>query len=268
METRKIACACFVGGSLTAALAFYLAPMFWWLGILAGAAAGYLGYEFREALRAIPIAYKKAHWEARYAWEQLKRPHPLLIWAITVLALVVPPYIWFAQNPSFFVDSNQLLQLPVANLLLIHFMSLFVIGATPFLIGVILAGIGMDWPLVFPRNLTVREFFLALFLGARRAGVYACLDMWVALARKVRYGVLLAYHFCIHLFILIHSDNRLICAVDAPLGGMIAFLVGHRYVNTLADIAVIVIGGGLLAAALGVVNKKYIARLVQAPHVS
>lgn len=60
METKKIAIGCFVGGVLCTAVTLICTPMFWWLGLLAGMAGGYLGYEFREVLRAVPIAWRKS----------------------------------------------------------------------------------------------------------------------------------------------------------------------------------------------------------------
>ncbi|MEK7089596.1 MAG: hypothetical protein AAB920_02140, partial [Patescibacteria group bacterium] len=57
METKKIALACFVGGALCATVALLVAPLYWWLGLIVGFAGGYVAYEFREVLKAIPIAW-------------------------------------------------------------------------------------------------------------------------------------------------------------------------------------------------------------------
>ena len=56
METKKIAVACFIGGVLCCAVALMFAPVYWWFGLIAGMAGGYISYEFRKVLVAIPIA--------------------------------------------------------------------------------------------------------------------------------------------------------------------------------------------------------------------
>lgn len=60
-ETMKIARACAIGGVICVAVALAVAPVLWWLGLIAGFASGYLAYEFREVLAAVPIV-------ARFAW--------------------------------------------------------------------------------------------------------------------------------------------------------------------------------------------------------
>jgi len=59
-ETMKIGLACFVGGAVCTAVALLVLPALWWLGMLAGFAAGYLAYEFREVLQAVPKAARAA----------------------------------------------------------------------------------------------------------------------------------------------------------------------------------------------------------------
>ncbi len=65
METsRKIASACFIGGTTFCMVALLFAPLYWWFGLLAGTAvggaAGYLSFDFSEVRAAIPIAWRTA----------------------------------------------------------------------------------------------------------------------------------------------------------------------------------------------------------------
>jgi len=60
METRKIAVACCIGGLLCCAVALMFAPIYWWFGLIAGFAGGYISYEFREVLKAVPVAARMA----------------------------------------------------------------------------------------------------------------------------------------------------------------------------------------------------------------
>ena len=56
-DTIKIGIACFTGAFIGTAAAVILA-LEWWMGLVAGAAAGYIAYEFRSILQAIPKAWK------------------------------------------------------------------------------------------------------------------------------------------------------------------------------------------------------------------
>ncbi|MEI6528354.1 MAG: hypothetical protein WCO10_01635 [bacterium] len=56
-KTGKIGAACFVGGAIFVWVALLVNPKYLWVAALSGASAGYLGYEFREVLRCMPIAF-------------------------------------------------------------------------------------------------------------------------------------------------------------------------------------------------------------------
>jgi len=64
-ETMKIARACFIGGALCSGVALLVAPALLWLGMIAGAAGGYVAYEFRAMLQAIPRAFRTARAAAK-----------------------------------------------------------------------------------------------------------------------------------------------------------------------------------------------------------
>ena len=111
METKKIARACFIGGAFCVAVALMVAPSFWWLGLLAGFAGGYLGYEFQEVLRAIPRAWKAARRHSSSAWDKalrrakewLAKPHPFLYPAAVI---TTPLYVWLVYLISpFFIST-------------------------------------------------------------------------------------------------------------------------------------------------------------------
>lgn len=59
-ETRERAIAFFVATVSCLATALIVSPRYWWLGIIAGFAAGYIGYEFKAVIKAVPLAFKKA----------------------------------------------------------------------------------------------------------------------------------------------------------------------------------------------------------------
>jgi hypothetical protein len=84
METRKIAVSCFIGGVLCGAVAMLFAPAYWWLGLIAGFAGGYISYEFKAVVQAIPEALELTKGEIvqgiTSTWNDFvsfwRRPHP------------------------------------------------------------------------------------------------------------------------------------------------------------------------------------------------
>lgn len=100
METRKIALACFIGGALCSLVALLFTPTFWWLGLIAGFVGGYLAYDFREVLRAIPKAAQAVgqviakEWPGAKKW--LARPRPIIYWAVslTIITCSVGSLLW------------------------------------------------------------------------------------------------------------------------------------------------------------------------------
>lgn len=50
MNIKSMLLACFIGGTLCCGVALLVIRQFWWLGLLAGGAGGFLGYEFRQTL--------------------------------------------------------------------------------------------------------------------------------------------------------------------------------------------------------------------------
>ncbi len=122
-ETLKIGRACFIGGVLCCAVAFLVAPKLFWLGIPAGLAGGYVAYQFRDVLLAIPRAFAAAlsvvrgmsgffvevgryAWmdiceQAEDIWSWLKDPHPFFypafaLWTtlFTLVYVLQIPFQW------------------------------------------------------------------------------------------------------------------------------------------------------------------------------
>lgn len=94
---RHVALACGLGAAVTTLLALVFAPPLWPLGAAAGFATGYLAYEFREVVRAIPQAWKTAQsrclelvtrlrhiCSALLAW--LQRPHPFVLYVVLAMS--------------------------------------------------------------------------------------------------------------------------------------------------------------------------------------
>ena len=71
-----------------------------------------------------------------------------------------------------------------------------------------------------------------------------------------------------HLFILIHSKERVLCATYGTLGGAVSYIWLARADMALAEQAALIVFGGLMGAAFGVANWEIVSkRLLHLPQV-
>jgi hypothetical protein len=71
-----------------------------------------------------------------------------------------------------------------------------------------------------------------------------------------------------YLFRLIHSEKRVLCAIDGTLGGAVSYIWLASATMTLVEQAMLVLFGGLLGAAIGVVNWELISKRIFQVHLS
>jgi len=303
METRKIALACFIGGALCSLVALLFAPAFWWLGLIAGFVGGYLAYDFREVLRAIPKAAHEVgqiiakEWPGTKKW--LVRPRPILYLTMSlaiVMCSIVPllDRLVEARITSGFVF--------LAVLMVATFsVSIFGVLATLMEKG---ADSERSFALSTPEDETRwanrRKYYSDMGYAekpytyanayrwlARGIGV-VCLavirfffwDMWrpvgeFLLQALIFVGLVLfgcVFYPCLFgckLFKLIHSHKRLLCAIDCAIGGAMSYLLLARSAHTLGAQVALVLFGGLLGAGLGVLNWEVVSkRLLHVPSKS
>jgi len=246
MNTEKrIVIACFIGAALGAVTALQL-HYFWWVGIIVGGVTGYLAYGFRDVIRAIRIAWASRDnagegFKAglRGALRFLGVFACIVCCAASVLALsigalmslVVPaeaPATW--QAPA---ESAAPAALP----------ALFWLLATA---GVLLPLVALSVCILRSENkATACKNALACLLATPLL-LPITLVVTFAWAVIPRAGRLL-YNVARHAFILIHSEVRLLCLTDSLLGALAGYACGHALV------------GGLIGAALGWVNYRYVS---------
>lgn len=290
METRKIALACFVGGALCCGVALLFSPTYWWLGLLAGLAGGYVGYEFREVWRAVPIAWWAARRRSRTAWDMglaltkwwLAQPHPFVYPALVPflpIALWLTGRLWQTWSGSglealVLVSLSLFLWVDVLALLVAILYGLAFLGVrrgercfwTPFLL------LGH----IDTARAQAEVSFLETNGYRRKPLTYRNVLRWVALGLVVGLVVVplqwvgelcgFLVRFVGRLFRLIHSQKRVLCALDGTLGGGLAYFWLGTAVTAWGEGMVLVIFGGLLGAALGVLNWQLVSvRLLHLP---
>lgn len=297
METRKIAVACFIGGALCCAVALMFAPIYWWFGLIAGMAGGYISYEFREVRKAIPVALRAAGQGSVYAWDGLiasakawlSRPHPFFyIGAILALpfAFSIAPYLLFemAKGPGTSA-------LSVILLLVAYGEAVMILGA-PFGIFAFIGARAVErcyWtPTMENSGGDQQKWFAELrekgyrespltYANATRwtaKGVLATVKffawtLWKYLAMAAWAMICFLGRFAWHLFKLIHSEKRVLCAIDGTLGGAVSYIWFASSAISFPEQMVFVIFGGLLGAAFGVANWEIVSkRILRVAHAS
>lgn len=302
-KTKKIAIACFIGGVLFGITAFCVAPMFWWLGTLAGIAGGYISYEFRDACKAVPIALRAAGRASIKEWDStiakatkwFSEPHPFIYPALVV---VVPSFLWFFGYPLIVgtMVEGMIAEEPISML----FASFMMVAAyavivamcmlfTDFAIGLIFtlafigarAGLRYYWqPFVLIDDDKKRRAHIRKLKAAgyrERPLTYWNVLLWMAVGmgviirflvwtmwKELFIGICTAIAFiglsAWNLFKLIHSKERILCALDGTLGGMAAWLWLAPTAETLVAKAAVVIFGGIIGAGLGVINYEFVSK--------
>jgi len=273
METKKIAMACFIGGFVCAAIAVAVNPMFWWLGMIAGFASGYLAYEFREVLQAIPKAWQSAQGGSGDAWKRTKKlfrecflkPHPFWHPAILIFLLIFS--FFYCQFPK--ID---LISCFSATLLCV-FLFVFIVDA------IILFGeddIGYVVLLFSERfsercrsrkteavwqPLTYGDFLRWTSKGIFRIGLFFVWYMWKYTVIGIWRALCFLCRFAKTSFILIHSNKRLLCAIDGTIGGTIAYVYLASPSMSIHEKALLCLFGGAIGAVIGVANYEVVYKV-------
>lgn len=268
METKKIAVACFIGGALCCAAALMFAPVYWWFGLFAGLAGGYVSHEFREFIQAIPVAWRTTKrdivhvWNEASAWAKHILVHPCFgLFILSVLIAIVFRYNFFIESKEANVTSFNLW---IASLILA------VYCVTAFFGFFITMGICTD------KNPDIARVELGIGYGKftytqcikwTGKGIFQTIKflswiIWKYLAIGIVTGIRFLGCFAWRLFKLIHSEKRLLCAIDGTLGGALSYIWLASAATSFAGHTVLVVFGGLIGAALGVVNWEIVSKRI------
>lgn len=255
METRKIAVACFIGGALTVAVALALTPQYWWFGLMAGIAGGYISYEFREVLKAIPVAFRAAtswhppqHYWAAVGWTMLAMSSAMT-WIVGIF--VVGDMVGFTT-----VAASRSYGEWVDEWLRVYSILLMILGGYSLLFyGALLVKASSEYNAFQTKTFRMVSYYISpplVFFWHLPRGI-----VWM-LRRFPRVAVAFAWH----LFKLIHSQKRVLCAIDGSLGGATSYIWLVPASATLAEQAMLVVCGGLLGSTFGMVNWEIVSKRI------
>lgn len=308
-ELLKIARACFIGGAVCCGVALLVAPVFWWLGLFAGFAGGYVAYEFRDVVGAARQAFRSAirgtkigvaaaptyivQLVTRRFAETLvwwKQPHPIFYPAA---ALVAPFFLYglYAFGGAVWehvTHSTTGIVLAVFTITLgLGEAYFFLVMAVqlPILIFAFIgarAGEHSYWtPLMMAvtdedrakavQSLTERGYSPQPFtygnvlrwtaLGIGITVKFFVWTVWKHLAIVIWQCVKVVGLFFWHLGKLIHSNERVLCGLDGTVGGAAVYLTFASPTMSPSQQVVLILCGGLVGAAVGIVHWKASQRL-------
>lgn len=305
METRKIAAACFAGGVICCLVALLVTPAYWWMGLLAGFAGGYLGYEFREALRMIPVAWRVVMAESQSSWqifldEKSRAARIVQEWLAEKHVFLYPGALcslaaagWVMYCLSLLPPQEQMSQPRAIVSIGFVVMALGMFCFTLVIMGLAYAGCvhverAYWWPLVERYDIARRVGRLEArdlrrkpltYLNVLRwalegvvvVAFFLAVLLWIYIvAFLIQFTwrtVRLLSKFLWHVFKLIHSEKRLLCGVDGALGGGASYLWLVSAAMTPMEQLTMTMFGGLLGAALGVANWEVVSKGLLRVHI-
>ena len=275
----KIFGACSLGAVIGAVVALQVAPQVWWVGLIIGAFVGYLSYDFKEVRSAAPEAWRAVMGQAREVRanflglikQWLTKPHPI---AHTAAVLTLPYYwIWIAptimqemalrEHPEWWV-ADKVAAYVFPYMFAAMFYGVFT-AATSWIL-VIFAKMGSFigencywYPFMVNHEYEWPQMAEELEKQGFHRGEWTYRNFWRWTAKGVLlfvpvilYGVFMivrgCYRFLRTLFVLIHSEIRLLCACDAAIGAA----AGYFYGNPLI--------GGVVGGIFGVLNYEVVSK--------
>jgi hypothetical protein len=251
-ESLKVFLACFIGGFIGTAVALQLG-LFWWLGLILGGFVGYMAYEFKAVIRACQNAWQ-AVIRIRITRKQRQKFGNYL-------------KIYFRAWFSLFVCGSNVaigmgLLFGLVGLLFgfadknmgwsIFKFSMVYTGGITLVISLVMCIPGAFDGQVEKQLLRcnpIRVYFRIvpkyIFLG-----VVCLIKLIIRTPKLIAKAAKTIAKFARHAFIEIHSDERLLCGIDAAIGVAIGWVAGNALV------------GGLSGGLFGVINYEVISKRI------
>jgi len=241
-RTLKIFVACALGGGIGTFVALQLNTYFWWLGLIAGGFVGYIGYDIKAVALAIPEAW---HRTSHYFGDKQKRAKVFWISIACISFLstfaVFNCLSWLANFPSGDKAQERLFMLNIM-LFLITLLGFVFRSMLPFESDVVKNAKRLVFFLSPPAYFIYWPFKFAVLVFQE-----FLMPIW-EMIKSIPGGFIGLCKFTKTVFVLIHSEFRLLCMLDAALGAGIGYWFGSALIGALA--------GG----AFGVFNYQIISK--------
>ncbi len=234
-ESWKVFLACTFGAGIGSLVALQLSHWFWWVGLLVGGIVGYLSYEWKAVVQAVPHAFRAAT-----KWRLPKLAFDQAFW---MGALTWNFFTWICGQ-TLLLGANRAPHLSwteAITLIVLFPVSLALLIAVIFLLAFTINPMeGSELPDIrkiaiatFPPVVIFWHIPRALVWFARKLpGAAQATCKWIVWA--VGGFARFCKRFAWQMFIRIHSEKRLICGVDAMLGAAIGYMAHHAIIGALA----------------------------------
>lgn len=224
-RTLKIFLACAFGTGIGAIIALQFGIYFWWLGPIIGGLVSYLSYEFKTVILAIPVAWKKTI-------SVFRKPVPEGIKAL----------FWYLIFFSSLTTNCLILQFLNPRISMAPCIFLYALCACIFFCAGVMIG-SKEMSQLSKRQkvflLSCSPIFFFTF--------WPLASLFITAKFLIKTFPIIA-RFSKIIFWQIHSEERLLCLVDAALGAGI----GYFYHNALI--------GALSGGILGVINYEIVSK--------
>lgn len=230
-RTLKIGISCALGAFIGSLIALQLGIYTWWIGMVVGGLVGYLGYEFKKVIDTIPIAWNKAtKWRpSRQYWVPR-----LKFWTLGVLiisqsvVIILNVYAW-----------DKLLDSPAMLSVILGLIGVFPVLSVFWLASGYFSQLTEEqWRETIKEVIAVQPLILPFVFAI---GVPWCVVVGIRkyagpFARVLSSALGVIYRFLKHLIVLIHSDERLLCGLDAAIGTAIGYYAGNAFIGAMSGL--------------------------------
>ena len=244
-RTLKIFMSCALGAGIGALIALQLNHYFWWIGILIGGFIGYISYEFNRVIAAIPLAWRYATKNISI-WKPYRYRPNIQAWKDNILAIT--------YSLLLLISWGTVLVISVVNNDGVLFKLIGTIGVIACFISFLNLVLVFGDVLFNAKAEENRCLHKEVFIHWNSFSVlcfYFPKWMWFigkTLIASIPHFLFTTGCFSKHLFLLIHSDIRLLCGIDAAIGACVGYFAGSAIVGAVA--------GGVF----GVINYELISK--------
>jgi hypothetical protein len=268
-----------------------------YFGLIAGPIVGYLAYDFRSVLTAIPAALRASSRKGAEALDTVcktvrvyrAQPHPFFYSGVLIAAPFVG-YAFFHWKMMIVVGTTLSVGEAVAIYVVANsfaVMALLEGAVIPTIPIMIFALIGARfgekcywWPFLMEETNADRTAAALEREGLRRMPLtYGNVGRWIAegigltllffvwtawkyLYLGIRAALPVIGSFLWTLFLVIHRYERVLCALDGTIGGVLAYVLLIRPDRTFTQNVLAVLFGMVLGAGFGVVNYEIFSKRV------
>jgi hypothetical protein len=265
-STLQVALACALGalacGVVAIVTGYHIA-----FGIVAGLIVGYLVYDVRSVLKAIPVAFGEfVQWANEKRLGLIKFKAALTPSAVVSLAVAA-----FGLGP--FVVTKAVAGSAGACALVAIFTVVAAVILTSFLYVLTTLFVAFGIEVVEKKRIvgsfnhevvgmTYARYWTLAAKGFGLVLTFLLWDMEILLIKELCKGIVALATGLRTLFILIHRYERVLCSIDGTLGGVVAYVWLISPQRTVLQNAVAILFGIVLGVGWGVVNYEIVSKRV------